>query len=179
MACSRREMSREFIHSSFHCRRTEQIKVGSLGVMDFASGFYSYTGSARGSGGLKRVDRHILVSEGIKTTRRWHIDYLLPHTSFQEVFISKTMPGSGVLHRKSYRKAAHARAGIRLHGLPLHKPSALFPEPGRDARSGRIGTRRGHDLKALFTGRVRSKLRYFQQSFPILSARSPYMFRPL
>ena len=67
-----------------------QIKVGSLGVMDFASGFYSYTGSARGSGGLKRIDRHIQVSEGIKTTRRWHIDYLLPHTSFLEVFISKT-----------------------------------------------------------------------------------------
>lgn len=67
-----------------------QIKVGSLGVMDFAGGFYSYTGSARGFGGLKRVDRHIQVLEGIKTTRRWHIDYLLPHTSFLEVFISKT-----------------------------------------------------------------------------------------
>jgi len=67
-----------------------QIKVGSLGVMDFARGFYSYTGSARGSGGLKRIDRHILVLEGIKTTRRWHIDYLLPHARFLEVFISKT-----------------------------------------------------------------------------------------
>lgn len=67
-----------------------QIKVGSLGVMDFAGGFYSYTGSARGFGGLKRVDRHIQVSEGIRTTRRWHIDYLLPHASFQEVFVTKT-----------------------------------------------------------------------------------------
>lgn len=68
----------------------QKIKVGSLGVMDFAEGFYSYTGSARGPGGLKRVDRHILILEGIKTTRRWHIDYLLPHTSLLEVFISKT-----------------------------------------------------------------------------------------
>jgi Uri superfamily endonuclease len=67
-----------------------QIKVGSLGVIDFASGFYSYTGSARGPGGLKRVDRHIQVLEGIKTTRRWHIDYLLPHTRLEEVFITKT-----------------------------------------------------------------------------------------
>jgi Uri superfamily endonuclease len=67
-----------------------QIKVGSLGVMDFARGFYSYTGSARGPGGLKRIDRHIQVSEGIKTTRRWHIDYLLPHASILEVFITKT-----------------------------------------------------------------------------------------
>jgi Uri superfamily endonuclease len=70
--------------------QAEQIKVGSLGVIDFAGGFYSYTGSARGPGGLKRVDRHILVLEGIKTTRRWHIDYLLPHTSLEEVFITKT-----------------------------------------------------------------------------------------
>jgi Uri superfamily endonuclease len=67
-----------------------QIKVGSLGVIDFARGFYSYTGSARGAGGLKRIDRHILVSKGIKTTRRWHIDYLLPHAIFLEVFITKT-----------------------------------------------------------------------------------------
>jgi Uri superfamily endonuclease len=68
----------------------EKITVGSLGVIDFAGGYYSYTGSARGSGGLKRVDRHILVSKGIKTTRRWHIDYLLPHISIQEVFVTKT-----------------------------------------------------------------------------------------
>ncbi|MCX6673586.1 MAG: GIY-YIG nuclease family protein [Methanothrix sp.] len=67
-----------------------QIKVGSLGVMDFAKGFYSYTGSARGFGGLKRIDRHIQVSIGINKTRRWHIDYLLPHAGFLEVFISKT-----------------------------------------------------------------------------------------
>ena len=67
-----------------------QIKVGSLGVIDFARGFYSYTGSARGTGGLKRIDRHIMVLEGIKTTRRWHIDYILPHAIFLEVFITKT-----------------------------------------------------------------------------------------
>ncbi|MCK9440619.1 MAG: GIY-YIG nuclease family protein [Methanothrix sp.] len=68
----------------------QKIAVGSMGVIDFAGGYYSYTGSARGSGGLKRIDRHIRVSESINTTRRWHIDYLLPHTSFLEVFITKT-----------------------------------------------------------------------------------------
>jgi Uri superfamily endonuclease len=70
--------------------QAEQIKIGSLGVIDFAGGFYSYTGSARGPGGLKRVDRHILVMDGIKKTQRWHIDYLLPYTSLVEMFISKT-----------------------------------------------------------------------------------------
>ncbi|MCK9566873.1 MAG: GIY-YIG nuclease family protein [Methanothrix sp.] len=68
----------------------QKIVVGSMGVIDFAGGYYSYTGSARGPGGLKRVDRHIRVSEGTNTTRRWHIDYLLPHTSLLETFITKT-----------------------------------------------------------------------------------------
>jgi Uri superfamily endonuclease len=68
-----------------------EIKVGSLGVMSFSAGYYSYTGSARGSGGLKRVDRHIQVLFGQKNVRRWHIDYLLPNTRFQELFIIKTM----------------------------------------------------------------------------------------
>ena len=67
-----------------------KIEIGTLGAIDFAGGFYAYTGSARGPGGLKRVDRHILVMEGIKTTRRWHIDYLLPSASLVEVFITKT-----------------------------------------------------------------------------------------
>lgn len=70
--------------------QARRIMVGSLGAMDFSRGYYSYTGSARGSGGLKRVDRHIKVSRGIKKTRRWHIDYLLPHCSFVEAIITRT-----------------------------------------------------------------------------------------
>lgn len=70
--------------------QARQVTVGSLGIIDFSSGFYSYTGSARGPGGLMRIDRHIQVSKGIKTTRRWHIDYLLPIASIQEVFVTKT-----------------------------------------------------------------------------------------
>jgi Uri superfamily endonuclease len=37
-----------------------------------------------------RVDRHIQVLKGTKTTRRWHIDYLLPHTRLVEAFTTKT-----------------------------------------------------------------------------------------
>ena len=70
--------------------QARRIMVGSLGAMDFSRGYYSYTGSARGPGGLKRVDRHIQVSQGIKKTRRWHIDYLLPHCSFVEAIITRT-----------------------------------------------------------------------------------------
>lgn len=67
-----------------------RIAVGSLGEIDFARGYYSYTGSAMGPGGLKRVDRHIQVMEGKNTTRRWHIDYLLPSTSLLEAFTTRT-----------------------------------------------------------------------------------------
>jgi len=67
-----------------------EIRIGSLGVLEFAEGFYAYTGSARGPGGLRRVDRHIQVLEGKKNTRRWHIDYLLPNTLFQEAVITRT-----------------------------------------------------------------------------------------
>jgi Uri superfamily endonuclease len=67
-----------------------QVQVGLLGIIDFAAGFYSYTGSARGPGGLKRVDRHLSILQGKRSTRRWHIDYLLPHTNFCEVFITRT-----------------------------------------------------------------------------------------
>jgi Uri superfamily endonuclease len=67
-----------------------KVQVGLLGVIDFAAGFYSYTGSARGPGGLKRVDRHLSILQGKRSTKRWHIDYLLPHTSFCEVFITRT-----------------------------------------------------------------------------------------
>jgi endonuclease-3 len=67
-----------------------RIVVGSLGEIDFARGFYSYTGSAMGPGGLKRVDRHIQVLEGTKTTRRWHIDYLLPTTQLVKAFTTRT-----------------------------------------------------------------------------------------
>ncbi|MDY6764079.1 MAG: GIY-YIG nuclease family protein [Halobacteria archaeon] len=55
---------------------SKNIKVGSLGDREFKKGFYAYTGSALGPGGLKRVDRHIRVSKGENDTRQWHIDYL-------------------------------------------------------------------------------------------------------
>ncbi len=73
-----------------HLNPPQEIAVGSLGRLSFAAGLYSYTGSARGPGGLKRVDRHLQIMQGIRSTRRWHIDYLLPHTRLQEVIVTRT-----------------------------------------------------------------------------------------
>ncbi|WP_336329498.1 GIY-YIG nuclease family protein [Haloarcula sp. CGMCC 1.2071] len=53
------------------------ITVGALGEQAFPAGWYAYTGSALGSGGFGRIDRHRAVAAGDNDTRHWHIDYLL------------------------------------------------------------------------------------------------------
>ena len=68
----------------------EQIAVGSLGGIHFPKGFYSYTGSARGPGGLKRLDRHAAVMAGRSLTRKWHIDYLLPRCQWLQAVVTRT-----------------------------------------------------------------------------------------
>lgn len=55
------------------------IDVGALGIHRFDAGWYGYTGSALGSGGFARVDRHEAIAAGERDTRHWHIDYLLGH----------------------------------------------------------------------------------------------------
>ncbi|MFC7074943.1 GIY-YIG nuclease family protein [Haloarcula halophila] len=53
------------------------IEVGALGRRQFPAGWYAYTGSALGSGGFGRIDRHRAVAAGENDTRHWHVDYLL------------------------------------------------------------------------------------------------------
>lgn len=57
--------------------RARTIEVGALGECRFPSGWYAYTGSAFGTGGFARVDRHYELAAGERSTRHWHIDYLL------------------------------------------------------------------------------------------------------
>lgn len=68
----------------------QEIEVGSLGMVQFYEGCYCYTGSARGPGGLKRLERHKRFLLGASSVRRWHIDYLLPHTSLIEAVVTRT-----------------------------------------------------------------------------------------
>lgn len=56
---------------------TCRLTVGALGDRDFAAGWYAYTGSAHGPGGLARIDRHRELATGERSARHWHIDYLL------------------------------------------------------------------------------------------------------
>jgi Uri superfamily endonuclease len=57
------------------------IAVGALGSRRFPAGAYAYTGSALGSGGFARVDRHRRVAAGDHDVRHWHIDYLAGHSA--------------------------------------------------------------------------------------------------
>lgn len=56
-----------------------RIETGALGDHAFPAGWYAYTGSAFGSGGFARVDRHHELAAGERETRHWHVDYLLGH----------------------------------------------------------------------------------------------------
>ena len=57
--------------------RATSIEVGALGEHRFPAGWYAYTGSAFGTGGFARVDRHYELAAGERSTRHWHVDYLL------------------------------------------------------------------------------------------------------
>ncbi|MFQ3318726.1 MAG: Uri superfamily endonuclease [Natronomonas sp.] len=59
------------------------IEIGALGEQQFPAGWYAYTGSAFGSGGFSRVDRHYAVAAGENDARHWHIDYLLGHENVE------------------------------------------------------------------------------------------------
>jgi Uri superfamily endonuclease len=57
------------------------VLVGALGDIPFAAGWHVYIGSALGSGGLQRLERHISLAKNRDRHPKWHVDYLLadPH----------------------------------------------------------------------------------------------------
>lgn len=59
------------------------IEVGKKGTFSFSEGFHFYTGSALGSGGMKRVRRHIELSLRKDKNPKWHVDYLHLSSSFR------------------------------------------------------------------------------------------------
>jgi Uri superfamily endonuclease len=83
------------------------ITFGAAGTRHLPAGYYVYTGSAFGPGGLTRVNRHREVCTGTNTTRHWHIDYLLgaSESSWDEVWtapvarecvIAESVPGTPI-----------------------------------------------------------------------------------
>ncbi|WP_436902733.1 GIY-YIG nuclease family protein [Halovenus halobia] len=72
-----------------------EIEVGALGANSFDSGWYAYVGSALGSGGFSRVERHRELAAGKRDTRHWHIDYLLGHSESRLDSVVKTTSVDG------------------------------------------------------------------------------------
>jgi endonuclease-3 len=81
------------------------LDVGALGEHRLPAGAYLYVGSALGSGGFARVDRHRRVAAGEHDVRHWHVDALLGHpaTSLHDAY---TAAGHAV-------ECATARALVR------------------------------------------------------------------
>ncbi len=89
------------------------IMVGKLGELKFRTGFYSYIGSALGTGGFKRVTRHFNVSKGKNHVMKWHIDYLLPHS---DVMVAVLVPTDEALECTVAKKFAEIFKGITGFG---------------------------------------------------------------
>jgi Uri superfamily endonuclease len=58
------------------------IRIGALGACPFPAGWYIYVGSAQGSGGLQRLERHFSLARSQDKQPKWHVDYLLNSSFF-------------------------------------------------------------------------------------------------
>jgi Uri superfamily endonuclease len=58
------------------------VRIGAIGEIIFRPGWHCYVGSALGSGGLKRLERHISLAAQHHKRPKWHVDYLLTSSSF-------------------------------------------------------------------------------------------------
>jgi Uri superfamily endonuclease len=70
------------IYCLVFANRAREIRVGSLGARAFADGWHVYVGSALGSGGLARAERHVRLHRQRDRQPRWHVDYLLLDPGF-------------------------------------------------------------------------------------------------
>ena len=53
-----------------------ELRIGALGTVAFEAGWHLYVGSALGSGGLARLDRHVALARTMDRRPKWHVDYL-------------------------------------------------------------------------------------------------------
>jgi endonuclease-3 len=96
-------------------KKAQTIWVGEkLGPRFFLPGYYVYTGSAMGSGGIEaRVRRHL---DWKKTTRHWHIDYLTTHPEVKVVDV--------------VRRPSRCRQECKINQATAAMGGASIPIPG-------------------------------------------------
>lgn len=76
------DISRKGVYCLIFKNEACTLDAGRLKNIEFFKGYHVYVGSALGSGGLKRLKRHVLLSLDKNRKPRWHVDYL----SFSGVF---------------------------------------------------------------------------------------------
>ena len=69
------------------------IRTGALGAVIFRAGWHIYVGSALGSGGLQRLERHISLVHLHDKQPKWHVDYLLISPCFSLVYAVYAVTG--------------------------------------------------------------------------------------
>jgi len=121
------------------------VRIGALGEREFSAGSHVYVGSARGSGGLARADRHLRLALRRDRPPRWHIDYLLLDPRFSPAAVITT-----ATDRDCECDIARAIAGACTPGFGCSDcacPSHLFFRPG-DPVPELLALFRGLDLDA-------------------------------
>lgn len=119
------------------------VRAGALGEIGFRRGWHIYVGSALGSGGLARLERHIALSREKDRRPKWHVDYLSTSQAFTlrytvhaptderlECRLAKTIGGEQVpgfgcsdcsctshLFHRQQKPVAEVRAAFRALGL--------------------------------------------------------------
>lgn len=106
-----------------------RVRVGKLGLLDLAAGYYLYVGSALG-GLAPRLARHLRATKRL----HWHIDYLLPQGAIREIWYSV---GSQRRECIWAERLAHTPGIIpfprRFGASDCHCPTHLFYSPARPA----------------------------------------------
>ena len=69
------------------------VRVGALGEVAFHKGWHIYVGSALGSGGLARLERHTLLSRNKDKHPKWHVDWLSTNPGFSLRYTVFAMTG--------------------------------------------------------------------------------------
>ncbi|SFM68371.1 GIY-YIG nuclease family protein [Methanolobus profundi] len=67
--------------------KDSSLDTGRFQGVVFSSGYHVYVGSALGSGGLKRLKRHVLFSLMKDKKPRWHVDHLSVSSKFDLVCV--------------------------------------------------------------------------------------------
>jgi len=119
------------------------VAFGAAGERDLAAGWYAYTGSAFGTGGFARVERHRELARGDRDARHWHVDYLLGHPASRIATVVTTADEAiecAVSRKIEANDAAESVAGLGASDCDCESHLTFAPDREELTRS----VRRAH-----------------------------------